>query len=282
MSLTTDVTRVAIAGLGTIGRVVARYLLENSDRMELAAVASGSTERAQDFLTSLGAPNIPVISTSQLVDHADIVVECAPPEFFREIAEPVLAAGKRLVTVNSGALLANWDLVDLAEQRGAQIDIPTGAFMGLDGVQSAAQGEIYSVKMVTRKPPESLENTPFVKRRNIDLASGPSAQMLFTGTIREAIKEFPSNLNIAVNLALAGVGPDQTHIEVWSDRAVERNTHTVRVDSDSATLEFTIANVISAADDSKVTQRQSHAGKITPLSIIAALKKLNSIPRVGT
>ncbi len=36
---------------------------------------------------------------------------------------------------------------------------------------------------------------------------------------------FPANLNIAAALALAGIGPERTQVEVWADPTVTRNTH---------------------------------------------------------
>jgi len=86
------------------------------------------------------------------------------------------------------------------------------------------------------------------------------------GCAREAIRGFPANVNVAVALSLAGVGPDRTEIEIWADPGVDRNTHRIVVDADSAHLEMSIANVPS--------EENPGSGKITALSLIATLRNL--------
>ena len=44
----------------------------------------------------------------------------------------------------------------------------------------------------------------------------------------------------------AGVGPDRTQYEVWADPALERNTHTIAVDSSAVSMQMQIAGVPTA------------------------------------
>ena len=46
-------------------------------------------------------------------------------------------------------------------------------------------------------------------------------------------------------VSLAGIGPDRTRLQIWADPTLERNTHTIKVDADSARFEMTIENVPS-------------------------------------
>jgi aspartate dehydrogenase len=96
---------------------------------------------------------------------------------------------------------------------------------------------------------------------------------VFSGTAREAAAGFPANVNVAAALALAGVGPDRTMIDIWADPAVERNCHSIAVDSDSARYTLSIENIPS---------ENPKTGRITALSVIAALRKLTSPLQVGT
>ena len=96
--------------------------------------------------------------------------------------------------------------------------------------------------------------------------------MLFRSA-REAARGFPANLNVAVALALAGVGPDKTVLEIWADPTVERNTHTIIVDADSARFTMTIENIPS---------ENPKTGRIVAQSVIALLRKMGSTMRVGT
>jgi aspartate dehydrogenase len=163
--------------------------------------------------------------------------------------------------------------VDVARKSGGQIVVPTGALIGLDAVTAAAEGVIHSVRMVTRKPVAGLVGAPYLVKNNIDIAGLREPRKVFDGTAREGAKGFPANVNVAAALSLAGIGPDRTLLEIWADPALDRNTHRIEVEADSASFTMSIANVPS--DNPKT-------GRITALSVIAALSKMNAPLRVGT
>ena len=266
-------TKIAIAGLGAIGKALARKLGENAiPGMELVAVSARDHDKARRTLAEAGA-DAPVLSLAQLAEVADLVVECAPAAIFADIARPTLMAGKKMMALSVGALLSHYELVELAHQHGGQIIVPTGALLGLDAVSAAAEGVIHSVNMVTRKPVKGLLGAPYLVEHNIAIEDIKAPLKIFDGSAREAAKGFPANLNVAVALSLAGIGPDKTHLEIWADPTVTRNTHRILVDSDSASLDMTIANIPS---------ENPKTGRITALSVIAALRKFNAPLRVGT
>src|SRR5205823_10394946 len=62
-----------------------------------------------------------------------------------------------VMVLSCGALLERGDLIALAKARSGQILVPTGALLGLDAVTAAAEGQIHSVRMTTRKPPKRSE-----------------------------------------------------------------------------------------------------------------------------
>ena len=271
-SATRSERTIAIAGLGAIGRAVARKLDEGIPGMRLTAVAVRDEAKAHAFLASLSQP-VPIVPLHELAEHADIVIECAPAPLLVQIATPVLSAGKKLVVLSVGALLAEPELEAIARVHGGQILVPTGALIGLDAVSAAAEGTVHSARMVTRKPVAGLVGAPFLREHNIDIAGIEAPLKLFSGTAREAAKGFPANLNVAVALSLAGIGPDRTRLEIWADPTVTRNTHHIEVDADSARFSMTIENVPS---------ENPRTGRITALSVIALLRKLAAAVRIGT
>ena len=107
---------------------------------------------------------IVVTDVPDLAAHADIIVECAPAAVLPAIAEPALRAGRSLVVLSCGALLDRMELVELAREHGGRILVPTGALLGLDAVIAAAEGDIHSVRMITRKPPRGLLGAPYLER----------------------------------------------------------------------------------------------------------------------
>ena len=102
--------RVAIAGFGAIGKVIAQRLDQGIEGLTLAAVAARDVARAQAAMAGFVRP-VPVVPLARLWEHADVVVECAPAAVLREIAEPALENGRIVMVLSCGALLDNFDLV---------------------------------------------------------------------------------------------------------------------------------------------------------------------------
>jgi aspartate dehydrogenase len=265
-------TRVAIAGLGAIGRALARRLADGLPGLVLACAATRDQVKAQAWLEAQRIA-CPLVEPEDFPARADIAVECAPAAALERICRPMLEAGKKVMVLSAGALLPRPELVELAKARGGQIIVPTGALLGLDAVTAAAEGEIHSVRMITRKPPRGLHGAPYLVANGIGVDGLNEAKRVFCGTARDAAAGFPENVNVAAALSLAGIGPDRTTIEIWADPAIERNCHTIEVDSDSARFSLSIENIPS---------ENPKTGRITALSAVAALRKLHAPLRVGT
>ena len=265
--------KVGIGGLGAIGLTLARRLDEGFEGLTLTAVSARDKDAARLRLSGL-RQQVPVVTLPELAKDCDVVVECAPAAVFSQVAEPVVRLGKVLIPVSVGGLLANWHLVEMAQITGARINVPSGAVLGLDAVRAAALGDIQRVTIVTRKPPAALAGAPHIEKQQIDLNSVDQPLKVFEGSARDGVTAFPANVNVAAALGLAGIGPDRTWLEVWADPAVNRNTHLITVESDSARFELKIENV--PTDDNPRT------GRIVALSTLAALKRLVDPLTVGT
>jgi len=266
--------RLALAGLGAIGLPVARRVDAGAvPGLALAAVSVRDPDKARRALAGFRAePRL--TDLAGLAEAADVIVECLPARHFAEVAGPAVARGRILMPLSVGALLDHMDLVDEARRTGARIVVPTGALLGLDAVRATAEGTIRSVTMVTRKPPAGLAGAPLLLARGLSVEGLEAPLRVFAGSAREAIAGFPANVNVAVALSLAGIGPDRTQVEVWADPGVTRNTHTVRVLSNSSDLTMTIENIPDAENP--------RTGRITPLSVLAALRRLTAPLVVGS
>jgi aspartate dehydrogenase len=224
-------------------------------------------------LSELKSP-VDVVDARALARRCDVVVECAPSAAFTAIVRPAAEAGRIIVTVSAAALIENMAMVEVAHAHGARIILASGALLGFDAVRAAAKGVIHSVRMVTRKPPRALLGAPYLALNHIDITNLNGPLRLFAGSAREGARGFPANVNVAAALALAGIGPDRTELEIWADPRLSRNTHTIKVDADSVRFEMTIENVPTAD--------KPGTGRVTALSVIAALESLTSTLRVGT
>jgi aspartate dehydrogenase len=265
--------RVALGGFGAIGGALARRLDRGLPGLRLVAVSARDCARAERRLAELARP-VPVLALGALAAVADVVVECAPAAVFREVARPAIEAGRIFVAVSAGQLLEHADLVALAAGTGARIIVPTGALLGLDAVRAAAEGTIERVTMVTRKPPAGLAGAPYLEQHGIRLDGLSAPLKVFEGSARDGARGFPANVNVAAALSLAGIGAERTRLEIWADPGVSRNTHRIVVEADSARFEMTIENVPSEANP--------RTGKITALSVLAALRALTATLKVGS
>lgn len=264
---------VGIGGLGAIGRQVAAALDAGVEGLSLVAVSARDRAGARAKVEGFSRPPA-VVGLSDLADLADIVVECAPAAVFEEVAEPAVRAGRIFVPSSVGALLPRMHLVDVARENGGRIVVPTGALLGLDAVRAVAEGTIHSVRMITRKPPGGLAGAPHLVENGISVEGLTEPKKVFEGTAREGARGFPANVNVAAALSLAGIGADRTTLEIWADPGLDRNTHRIEVDADSARFTLEIANV--------PTEENPRTGKNTALSVIAALRGLTSTLKVGT
>jgi len=251
MSSTSNL-KVAIGGVGAIGLKVAECLDRGEiPGLELTAVAGRDLEKLKRNIGGFRQPP-DIFPVEELGQHADVVIECAP---------------------KSVLLLDNMELIDRARDKRAVIFVPTGALLGLDAVKAVAEGDVVSITLLTRKPPTGLSGAPYLTENNIDIENLSEPKQVFAGSAREAAIAFPANVNVAAALALAGIGPDRTSVQVWADPSVNRNMHTVEVVSEASNFTMSIENVPSETPAT---------GKITALSVIASLRRLTSSLVVGT
>ena len=265
--------RIAIAGLGAIGKSLARTLAAGGiPGVTLSAVSAKNLDRAREFVETLPV-KAAVLAIADLEPNADVVVECAPGALLPQIVTPFLKARKHAIVLSVGALLSHPDLIELARAAGGTLLVPTGALIGLDAVIAAAEGTIHSVTMVTRKPPNGLVGAPYLVENHIEVDGLTEPKRVFKGNAREAARGFPANLNVVAALSLAGIGPDRTTLEIWADPTVTRNVHSIEVDSDSARFRMTMENIPS---------ENPKTGRIVAQSVVALLRKMNANFRVGT
>jgi len=264
--------KIGLAGLGVIGRAVARALDDGIPGLTLAGATARDREKAERFLKGLRSP-APFLSLDDLVRASDLVVEASTQTHLREIAPRALGAGKDLVVLSCGGLLGRQDWVDLAARNHCRILVPSAAIAGLDGVKGARVGAITSVTMETRKPPPGLAGAPWIAERGIDLDAITAETLIFEGSATEACRAFPANVNVVAALSLAGIGPEKTRIRVFAAPEQKMNRHRITVEGEFGQLAIEVENVPS---------ENPRTGKLSYLSTIALLRDLGATLRVGT
>ena len=230
---------IVIIGCGAVGEAVAAYLAEYEDVVIGAAIINpGSEPRARDLF---GQDVEIAYSVDDLATQVDLAADCAGHPALRQHGEAILSHGINLVTVSSGAL-ADAGLYErlaaAAQQGGSQLRVVSGAIGALDALSAAGIGSLAKVTYRGRKPPQGWRGSPAETKLDLDGLS--EATVHFSGSARNAALEYPKNANVAASVALAGIGFDDTLVELIADPDVERNIHEIAAEGDFGRYEFRI------------------------------------------
>ncbi len=230
---------ILIIGCGAIAEAVVRYLAGNDEVAVAAAIIEPGTEaQAREVFGDDVAMGHGIDDIGAAVDLA---VDCAGHPALRQHGAAILSRGVDLVTVSSGALAdANLfdELTTAARQGGSQLRVVSGAIGALDVLASAATGDLAIVTYRGRKPPRGWRGSPAEDKLDLDALSEPAVH--FSGSARDAALEYPKNANVAASVALAGIGLDETTVELIADPGVESNIHEVIAEGDFGRFEFRV------------------------------------------
>lgn len=253
--------KVGIVGCGAIGSEVARAAsaMDGVDALLLHDIDPDATHGLRQLPKARLAK-----SAAALVDESDLVIECANKGVVQGAVRDALRKGKKAMVLTVGALADDKlreELLALARAHGGKIYVPSGAVMGVDGVKAAAEADLKSVTLVTTKPPAGLQ-------KDTDRWT-----MLFSGPARQAVKEFPKNVNVAATLSLAGLGFDQTHVQVAIDPLATRNSHKVIIEGNFGRARIEVENLPSPSNPA--------TSYLASLSAIALLRRIVSPIEIG-
>ncbi|THU05160.1 aspartate dehydrogenase [Lampropedia puyangensis] len=230
--------RIAVLGYGAMGQRVAHAIVT-----ELAPTAPLSVVRRSD--ASLDGLSAPVLTTlpALLAWQPDVVIECAGHGAVVDWVVPLLAHGVDVIVASVGALAdaaLHAQLKQNAAVSRATLRTVTGAVGALDALSAAAQAGLDTVRYTGRKPPLAWRGTP--AEQAFDLANIRTATPIYTGTARQAALAFPKNANVAAAVALAGVGFENTQVQLIADPDVQSNVHELHAHGAFGSFAFSIAN----------------------------------------
>ena len=273
-------SRIGILGCGTIGSELASAMDDGTIPWPLTAVYDLDTDAAEALAAEFPAEERPTVAADldELTGEADLVVETAGQRALQESAVPILEAGCDLMLLSVGAL-ADADLresiLETAEAEGATVHAPSGAIAGIDAVKAAAlTGDLESVTLRTRKNPAGLAGAPYIEENDVDLDGMTEETVVFEGTATEAAAAFPSNINVAVSLSLAGIGTEATTVTIVADPEEENNVHRIEASGGMGRIETEVHNVPSPTNPK--------TSYLAALSAIEKLRGLTATLRVGT
>ena len=216
--------QLMMIGFGAMAAEVYAHMPQDL-QLKWIVVPERSIEKVQAQVSS----DIQVISNvDQCQGTPDYVIEVAGQAAVKEHAQKVLEKGWTIGLISVGTLADNEFLLQLkqtAERNNAHLHLLAGAIAGIDGIAAAREGGLENVTYKGCKSPKSWRGSYAEQLLNLDEVN--EATVFFRGTAREAALKFPANANVAATIALAGLGMDETMVELTVDPHINKNKHTI-------------------------------------------------------
>jgi len=263
---------IGLIGCGTIGTHLAMAIesrtIANASLVGVFDVIDNNAEILKSKLKS----NPKVYSNfDSLIDSSiDIIVEAASQEAVRKFGMPIIKANKDLMIMSVGALADTTFLRELLElapmkEGRSKIYVPTGAIAGIDAIRSVKH-LLDSITLTTTKSPKSLAGAPFFATRKLNIDAITEVTEIYNGSAAEAVKLFPSNVNVAAVLSLAGLGADKTKVRVVVDPRTTTNQHEIVATGRFGSIKIAVNNVTAPGNP-----------KTSFLAVLSAIECLRSI-----
>ena len=252
--------KVGIIGCGAIANIITTSIVPEDNGIDIAYFFDKDIERAENLAGLAGG--VAVLDFDDMLDKADLILECAAPVSVKEYAPKVLSHGIDMIVMSIGALMDPEfysELESIAKKHNAKIHLPSGAIVGLDGIKAVAKFGLKEVTLVTRKSPKSLG-------KDIDLE-----EVLFEGKASEAVKEFPLNINVAATISIAC--QRDIDVKIIVDPSVDRNVHEITAKGDFGEFKTLTENLPCEANPK--------TSMLAALSAIRLLKSFSETISVG-
>lgn len=230
--------KIGLIGFGSIGKcVIATLPTALAEDHEVIGILT--REKVDSLINDI--PSYTDID-QLLAQQPDIIVECAGHNAVKEYGCKILANNVSLVISSIGAL-ADSDLYqrlkDASANGKAKIYLPAGAIGGIDALVAAKLGGIDKVTYTMRKPPKAWQGT--VAEQVVDLNSLQQAKVIFSGSAGEAATLYPKNTNVTATIALAGLGFENTRVELIADPEICENIHEIAVSGETGRFNIVLA-----------------------------------------
>ncbi|GHV94228.1 putative L-aspartate dehydrogenase [Spirochaetia bacterium] len=270
--------KIGIIGFGNIGYGLAKAVLDGTvPNAEIVAVYEPNVLPAFEEFKSNAKNPVKFYTDFEefLKTSMDIVVEAANPVVVKTLAKKILAAGFDFMMMSVGGLIENGFLAELeklAEANDVVIIVPCGAITGQNIAAAGAIAGLDEVVIQSTKGIGGLKDAPYFKEKQMDISTLTEAQVVFRGDVFDAVKYFPQNVNVAASLALAGIGPEKTTVEIVADPHSSDIKQNVRITGKFGTMSCSLTLMPSP------NKRSSY---LAMLGAIAALKKYVSPIKIG-
>lgn len=234
--------KIGLIGCGAIGTLMAKAVDEGKVNARLVYVYDSRREAALKLVEGLREkPKISNGLEEMLRDRElEVIVEAASDEALLEYLKPIIDAGKEILVMSIGGLLFPENRRIYEENKG-RIHVPAGAIAGLDAVQAISLVGVDRVVLTTRKPPEALAYSEYLKEKGVDLERIGESMLVYEGPVNDALKHFPRSVNVAAALAL--YSNSGVTVRIIADPTRRNILHEIEVESKVSNLRILVENV---------------------------------------
>lgn len=267
--------KLGIIGCGAIGsRIALSVQKELKDAFVIAGLYDIDPLKAMDLAKKIKQPKVVKHSLEHLIEATDMVVECVNTDTVVNIVKRVLMKKKNILVMSIGRLLGEDSLFLLAKKYGANIFLPSGAIGGLDAIKAASLAGLDFCQLTTTKPPQGFKGNQYLLEKKISLENLKTKKVLFSGSVRDAVKKFPQNINVSAGLTFS-IGNDKLlRVVIVVDPNVETNIHHIEAKGAFGSLSMRFENN-PCPDNAKTSY-------LAVLSAIQTLKQSVSKIKKGT
>lgn len=267
--------KVAIIGCGAIGREIARSIdSKKIPNCKLSILFDVDTEKIVHLSNELNAkPSSTFNDFNDLVlskdyQNVNLVIEAASIKAAKSYMTTILEHGKDIMIMSIGAFsdpAFYKTIIQLLTNTDRHVFLPSGAIGGADILRSV-KDYVEDVTIVTTKSNKALKGAPYFFNKGIDIDAIKEKKVIFDGNAIDAIKEFPSNVNISALVSLAGIGFEKTRVKIAVDPKIINNQHEIHVKWKFGNFQIKVDNMPSPDNP-----------KTSYLAILSAIECLRGI-----
>jgi aspartate dehydrogenase len=267
--------RVGILGCGAIGSRIAKSIkTQCSDHAVVSALFDINPAKALSLQKYIPQKNVVKKSYQELLAGSDLVIEAVNAPDTHQLVRSAILAKKDVLVMSVGKFIEGESIFKLAQKQGIRVLIPSGAIAGIDAIKAASLQRIDHVTLTTRKPIYGFADNAYVQERRINLSQIKRETVLFDGNVREAVKCFPQNINVAATIALASNAKDKMRIRIATSPEFKVNSHEIEVRGEFGRLVTKTENVV-CPDNPKTSY-------LAVLSAVRTLKEYFQGVKIGT
>jgi len=237
--------KIGIIGCGAIGSRMAQTITKDMSKdCKVVGLFDVDADKVTRLATKLKLRSIAKKTIDDLIKVSDCVVEAVNSENTVQIIEKIIRAKKSVLAMSVGKLLNAHHLYNLARKNKCYILLPSGAIAGVDAIKAASMANIKRISLTTRKPLKGFKTNSYLQSINTDLSKITKETVIFDGTVQQAVKFFPQNINVAATIALASQAPKKLHIKIIVSPEYTRNIHEIELEGDFGRISTKTENVV--------------------------------------